>query len=276
MGEPVLDDYKSYIVLHYLYTSIEAVCLHIGDMGPLEYALLTEIAEMPQGFSLQGVQESYGLLWGNCDHSIALLEEKELVERRRLEQDRRKFAIHATLKGHNRINAIDEAFAFSLVDSTARITEARFEQFVAQLHALQAQDPSRVAAGIIPSYPLRILCFANQYLVQECTRLDMSVSEFVVLCALRVFPQGLSEEAIRRRLGVSAGGSIAASVLDVLEEKHLVRRAVEVTITEEGRDRAALILDRLRAKILQAFERVGAEQRETLVAAIESCLYLFA
>ena len=55
MGEPVLDDYKSYIVLHYLYTSIEAVCLHIGDMGPLEYALLTEIAEMPQGFSLQGV-----------------------------------------------------------------------------------------------------------------------------------------------------------------------------------------------------------------------------
>ena len=44
----------------------------------------------------------------------------------------------------------------------------------------------------------------------------------------------------------------------------------------EGAERAALILDRLRAKILQAFDRVGPDQRDTLVAAIESCLYLFA
>ena len=62
----------------------------------------------------------------------------------------------------------------------------------------------------------------------------------------------------------------------ILEDKHLIRRAAEITITEEGAERAALILDRLRAKILQAFDRVGPDQRDTLVAAIESCLYLFA
>ena len=276
MNEAVLDDYKTYIALHYLYTSIDAVCLHIGDVSPLEYALLTDIAEARQGFPLQDIHATYDRLWGNIEQMSALLEEKELIERRRLQNDRRKFAFHATLKGRNRIDAIDASFAFSLVNSTARITEERFEQFVAQLHSLQAQSDSRVAAGIIPAYPLRLLCFGNQHLVKECARLDTSISQFVALCTLCVFSQGLSEEALGKRLGISAGGSIAASVLDLLEDKHLIRRAAEITITEEGVERAALIRDRLRAKILQAFDRVGPDQRDTLVAAIESCLYLFA
>ncbi len=276
MNEPILDNYKTYIVLHYLYTSIDAVCLHVGDISPLEYALLTEIAEMPQGFPVQDMKRSYAKAWGDIETTSELLEEKELVERRRLANDRRKFALHATLKGRNRINTIDESFAFSLVDSTTRITEERFEQFATQLHGLQEQDASRVAAGIIPSQPLRLLYLVNQHMVQECARVDLSVSQFVVLCVLMVFPQSLCEEVIENRLGVSAGSSITASVLDGLESRHLIRLADVASITTEGTERAALILDRLRVKMLEAFESVGAQRRENMVAAVESCLYLFA
>ena len=276
MNEPILDNYKTYIVLHYLYTSIDAVCMHVGDISPLEYALLTEIAEMPEGFPLQDIKRAYSNVWGSVETASELLEEKELVERKRLANDRRKFALHATLKGRNRINTVDESLAFSLVDSTTRITEERFEQFATQLHGLQGEEATRIAAGIIPSQPLRLLYFANQYMVQECARVDLSLSQFVVLCILMVFPQGLCEEAIERRLGVSAGASITASVLDGLENRHLIRLADVATITTEGTERAALILDRLRVKILEAFDRIGAERREDVVAAVESCLYLFA
>ncbi len=276
MNEPILDNYKTYIVLHYLYTSIDAVCMHVGDISPLEYALLTEIAEMPEGFPLQNIKRAYANVWGSVETASELLEEKELVERKRLANDRRKFALHATLKGRNRINTVDESLAFSLVDSTTRITEERFEQFATQLHGLQGEEATRIAAGIIPSQPLRLLYLANQYMVQECARVDLSISQFVVMCILMVFPQGLCEEAIGQRLGVSAGASITASVLDGLENRHLIRLADAATITTEGTERAALILDRLRVKILEAFDRISAERREDVVAAVESCLYLFA
>lgn len=267
-----------YTVAYRVTRFVEDACFFIGDLSLIEYALLCDIAELNNKPSVRTLQKSFSYAWGNMETVLALLEEKELVERCRSASDRRSFVLRETLKGRERLVAVDTAIAQAFVQSTPRATEERIERMVFQLHESATQDSAgRSLQTMLPALSHRFLYRVKQSLVYECMRMDLSVLEFIIMCVLcdGPVPWANPEQCAAYKPWLPIESPFFAFALSRLEDKHFIRQTDTFALTDAGRQRAELLIGRMHDSIVLVLDHIEEWRKAGIIHSVDNCLYLF-
>lgn len=260
--------------LQRVYGLVDEACRAAGDMDVIEYLCLVDVAEHASGLQHREIATQYAFLQEALT-PFAALEQKELIERRRSESDRRSFAFVSTLKGQDRLALIDKAVAFLLVGSTPRATEERFEQFISQMHVMaQQQETPLLTECLFPAFFLRSLCDFHARVLEECSVAGVSTTAFAILNLLQDQSSGLNAQAIALRVGVSE--LIIDALLERMEDRHWLRNVGDTyTISTTGKQKCAALDKGVTEYYSSIHVGASSEQQERNEQVVENCLYLF-
>jgi len=103
------------------------------NIRPPQYAVLVLIGANP-GFKQSEIIQAYGIQKTNFVALITGLEELHLVERRRVEDDRRSFALHLTQKGIKLVREMQIAHSRVEKQIRTRLGDRRSSQLLKLLH----------------------------------------------------------------------------------------------------------------------------------------------
>lgn len=266
-------DPRTAIVILSLYRKVSDVCQSTGDLDPLEYAILLAASEYENGIDTRMLKNMLTFDPQSINY-VDLLESKELIERKRSSTDRRAFAHAATRKGRDRIALVDGAIARTLIASTPRVTEERFEHLVEAMHKAVLSDKGvdRIAT-LFPATALLGLCALRNCIINESSVAGMSTTAFAILQTLSLYDKHMTAEDIAAKLGVPA--VIITVFIERMEERHWLRVDPFLSLTETGKQKGIAVAERLAQRIPQLQEHATDAQRKTFEHVAETCLYLF-
>lgn len=260
-------------VLHRLYTVLDGACRQSADMSLATYAVLAEVAYVPEGVALRTLKSAYDFSDGASGFPRQL-EERELAVYARSAQDRRALALRATAKGEERAALVDGVLAARIVEAYSGLTEESFDQLVELCYAHAASaGAQQLALGIIPAPCLRQLVQFEHQAVVVASRFGMTALQVVLLA-----------EACAGRLGAAqkmwaddgpAGVCVASASLDVLRDRGLVSEGEVQEGTELGIQRLAGFSQRLAEILAPSWSQTPDRERAALGKLLQYVLYLF-
>jgi DNA-binding MarR family transcriptional regulator len=119
----------------YQYAAVEvAKVLELFDLRPQDYAVMDIIGANP-GRTQVAISAAYGIQTTNFVALITKLEHRHLVERRKVVNNRRAFALHLTSQGEEMLREVEAAHALHEERMRSRLGEARSRLLIELLHA---------------------------------------------------------------------------------------------------------------------------------------------
>ncbi|MFF2788992.1 MarR family winged helix-turn-helix transcriptional regulator [Streptomyces sp. NPDC058049] len=118
-------------------------------LTPADVGLLRMVAGQP-GRSQRALAEDLGVVPSRVVALIDVLEEKQLVERRRSAEDRRNYELHLTPEGRQALGAVSRAAAAHEDDLLAALDPAGRAQLLELLERVAAQQ--ELTPGVHPGY----------------------------------------------------------------------------------------------------------------------------
>ncbi len=282
------------VIMQKLYSVLNYAADTSGDLLLSEYACLVTISEFENGLSIQRIKQALS----GCNNPAALitsLEDKELVERMRSKLDRRAFSLFTTAKGRSRIDLMDEALSFALIDASDRLTEATFNQLQNLFYDsaspgkgqgdYEGQGGRGVLEGqrkittLLPGSTLSFLCNYHSAAVKESSLFGISSTQAVILILIGETEAATSAERIAQLLLLPTNTLLLH--LEKLEARGLVKEVNgknEFILLDEGHRRVDSFIARFEStgrSFGAAMEQLDKDRMATVEDLLELLLYLF-